>query len=357
MLLINHIFLILVAALPAGAVITAVALFHRRRHPRLKDVLNFKRPLWVKRVFRIIVRALALGFIIIFGLLIAGITLIWWSESRLKAKTNFITFSKIDKAQTISKGEGAKIAICDWLFDLRGQATNKYVEAASMIPGESVGADKPWHGEWMAEIVHQTAPACKIIPIRARTKEDDYEQYLIKGIRYAADHGAVAVTSSMGPLDETEELREAVEYAENKGTLFINVHPIGKYGNWEEGKTEPDQTDRRIVCSGPVSVPWHPARSEYGRDIYVWPYALTHHFLDDWGCSVGPPIVAGVVALMKSANPSLTPQQIKQIIVKTAVTKDGFGVLDAEAAVNAAIKSRLMPPPNTALEHLTPTAP
>ena len=105
-----------------------------------------------------------------------------------------------------------------------------------MIPGEPVGADKPWHGEWMAEIVRQTAPACKVIPIRARTERDDYEQYLIKGIRYAADHGAVAVTSSMGPLDETEELREAVEYAEKKGTLFINVHPIGKSGDGERGK-------------------------------------------------------------------------------------------------------------------------
>jgi hypothetical protein len=305
-----------------------------------------------KQVFRVVVRALALGFIIIFSLLIAGIMLIWWSESRLKAKTNFITFSKIDKAQGFSKGEGTKVAICDWLFDMRGQATNRYVEAASMVPGEPVGADKPWHGEWMAEIVHQTAPACKIIPIRARKDKYDYEQYLIKGIRYAADHGAVAVSSSMGPLDETEELREAVEYAEKKGTLFINVHPIGKYGKWAEWKTEPDKTDCQIVCSGPVSVPWHAVPSESGRDVCVWPYALTHHFLDDWGCSVGPPIVAGVVALMKSTNPFLTPQQIKEIIVKTAFIKGGFRVLDAEAAVKAAMQYKLRLP-NPALE---PTA-
>lgn len=96
------------------------------------------------------------------------------SKVDLKARTNFITFSRIDKARHYSLGEGTKVAVCDWLFDLRGgEASKKYVNPTSMIPGEPVGSDEPWHGEWMAEIVHQTAPACKIIPIRARTARDD----------------------------------------------------------------------------------------------------------------------------------------------------------------------------------------
>jgi hypothetical protein len=159
-------------------------------------------------------------------------------------------------------------------------------------------------------------------------------EYLVKGIRYAADHGAVAVTSSMGPLTLTKELREAVDYAEAKGTLFINVHPIN------EKTWKPDELNQKIICTGLISVPKHPASPEPGRDIYVWPYSLTHHYLDDWGYSDGPPIVAGVVALMKGANPSLTPRQIKEIIVKTAFNKDGFQVLDAEAAVKAAMQSK-----------------
>jgi hypothetical protein len=289
-----------------------------------------------KRVWRVVVRGLALAMAMVVGLLTAGIAVIWWSECRLKARINFITFSRIDQAQKLSTGEGVKVAICDWLFAKRGPATNKYVEAASMIPGESVGADKPWHGEWMAELVHQTAPACKIIPIRAMTTKEDRQQYLVKGIRFAADHGAVAVTSSMGPLILTDELIEAVDYAEKKGTLFVNVHPIGRYGRWEERKAEADETDRKMLCTGVVSVPWRHVRPERGRDVYVWPYSLTPTYLDGWGLSVGPPIVAGVIALMKSANPSLTPQQMREIIVKTAYVKDGFRVLDAEAAVNAA---------------------
>jgi subtilisin family serine protease len=288
-----------------------------------------------------ILTVIAAAILAVSGLTYLGSRLIDRSKAALKAKTNFITFSKIDKAQNYSKGEGVKVAVCDWLFDLRGgDASKKYTDPVSIVPGESVGSEQPWHGEWMAEMVHQTAPACKIIPIRARAaggpipNRNDYQPYLIKGIRLAADQGAVAVTSSMGPLTLTDELRAAVDYAEAKGTLFINVHPINGKGR------NRDELDQKIIYPGLVSVPWHRGRLEARRDIYVWPYALTPTYKDGWGYSDGPPIVAGVVALMKSANPALTPRELKEIIVATAFMRDGFRVLNAEAAVQAAIQER-----------------
>lgn len=257
------------------------------------------------------------------------------SEAELKSQTNFIAFSKIDKAQAWSTGEGTKVAVCDWLFDLRGgEASGKYTNAVSMIPGEPVGDDEPWHGEWMSETIHQTAPACKIIPIRARTEADDYQQYLIKGIRFAADQGAVAVTSSMGPLTWTPELEQAVDYAEARGTLFINVHPVKNSSRGHGG------LDGKILYTGLISVPWHPALPEPRRHIYVWPYSLAATYKDGWGYSSGPPVVAGVVALMKSANPALTPREVKDIIIQTASTTHGFHVLDAQAAVQEAVRRK-----------------
>jgi hypothetical protein len=257
------------------------------------------------------------------------------SQAELKSRTNFITFSKIDKAQSYSRGEGTKVAVCDWLFDLRGgEASKKDLNPTSMIPGQPVGDEEPWHGEWMSELVYQTTPACKIIPIRARTENDDYQQYLIKGIRFAADQGAVAVTSSLGNLTFTKELRQAIDYAEAKGTLFINVHPIRNFARGRE------EMDEKSICTGLVAVPWHPAWPDARRNVYVWPYALTPTYKDGWGYSDGPPIIAGVVALMKSANPALTPRELKAIILKTAVTNDGFRVLDAEAALQVAIQRK-----------------
>ena len=157
------------------------------------------------------------------------------SAQTVDTNTTYITYHKVDKAWKLTKGNGVKIAILDWLFDVSPKASQKYVDAISLVPNQPLGEHPPWHGEWMAEIVHTIAPEAKIIPVRCRPNSDvdnpetvvykPYEKYLIEGIKYAADHGTVAVTSSMGLLKQTEELNDAVEYAAKKGTIFIDVHP------------------------------------------------------------------------------------------------------------------------------------
>ena len=139
---------------------------------------------------------------------------------------NLLTFSKIDQASKMASGKNVKVAVLDWQFDLSGPEAEKYIDPVSMLPDEDIGQLKPWHGEWMAEIIHTIAPDAKIIPIKARgLNSKNYEDYLIKGIYYAADHGAIAVTSSMGPLKQSARLDSAVAYAEKHGMIFINVHP------------------------------------------------------------------------------------------------------------------------------------
>ena len=85
-----------------------------------------------------------------------------------------------------------------------------------------------------------------------------------------------------------------------------------------------------------VSVPAHPADPRPSRDLYTWPYDLEAKYEDGWGYSNAPPVVAGVIALMKGANPALTPADVRRILRETAALKDGFPVLDAAAAVAAA---------------------
>jgi len=260
-------------------------------------------------------------------------------SSDKKPESNFIAFSKIDEAWKYTKGENTVVAVADWLFDLSPNASSKYILPTSMIPGQEVGSSQPWHGEWMAEIIHQIAPEAKIIPIRARPDNGSYEQYLREGIRFAADHGAVAITNSMGPVQHGQDLFDAVDYADKRGTVFINVHPEYLVNTKQEYKEcEPAQCYEKIIHPGLISVPKYPTKPESSRDIYVWPYQITPKFKDGWGYSNGPPVVAGVVALMKSVNPKLTPQEVKNIIGETAMMKDGFKVLDAEAAVKETLK-------------------
>jgi serine protease AprX len=63
------------------------------------------------------------------------------------------------------------------------------------------------------------------------------------------------------------------------------------------------------------------------------------------GTSFAAPIVASIAAQMMEARPEITPQQVKRILVRTArriqgveVDRQGWGVVDAERAVRAAIE-------------------
>jgi hypothetical protein len=273
------------------------------------------------------------------------------AESGEAGQPGLITFSKIDQAWKSSQGENTKVAVLDWLFDLSPEASDKYVHPTSMVPNQEIGSAEPWHGEWMAGIVHKIAPKAKIIPIRvvpgckdqskAGCDRESREQYLIAGLLYAIDKGAVAVTNSTGPTRHSPRLIEAIEQAEKQGTVFVDVHP--EYVGFDRDDFSfctPDQCDGRIIRTGIVSIKGHPTEPEAARDLYVWPFMPNPVYKDGWGYSNGPPTVAGVIALMKGANPSLSPARIRTILFDTARMVDGFRVLDAEAAVRAALEQK-----------------
>ena len=71
---------------------------------------------------------------------------------------------------------------------------------------------------------------------------------------------------------------------------------------------------------------------------------ITKHYKYVDGTSFSAPIVSSVVAQMLEANPSLTPQQVKRILIHTAerlphyeVDRQGWGVIEARKAVEAAL--------------------
>src|SRR6266576_1974487 len=68
------------------------------------------------------------------------------------------------------------------------------------------------------------------------------------------------------------------------------------------------------------------------------------------GTSFASPIVASIVACMLEANPALTPQQVKRILIDTAervpeveVDRQGWGVVSARRAVELALALQLAP--------------
>lgn len=256
---------------------------------------------------------------------------------RPAGETTLLSFSAVQDAWVYTKGRGVTVAVVDWQFDPKGRARSLYVSPASMISGESIGALKPWHGSWMVDIVHAVAPEASIMPIIGRSLKQGYASVLPAAIRYAADHGAAVVTSSMGPVRDNQELRDAVAYAGAKGCVFVDVHPeLVTDATGRERPCRRGECSEAIIHPGIVTVPAHPVKPNDARDVYVWPYDLDSVYQDGWGYSNAPPAVGGVIALMKASNPSLPLATLKRLLIETAEVKDGFRVLNARKAVAAA---------------------
>ncbi|MEW6733835.1 MAG: S8 family serine peptidase [Acidobacteriota bacterium] len=75
---------------------------------------------------------------------------------------------------------------------------------------------------------------------------------------------------------------------------------------------------------------------------------ISSHYKHVDGTSFAAPIVSSIVAQMLEANPYLTPQQVKQILIKTAeriphvaVDRQGWGVVNPRSAVAHALELKL----------------
>ena len=74
---------------------------------------------------------------------------------------------------------------------------------------------------------------------------------------------------------------------------------------------------------------------------------ITRHYKYVDGTSFAAPIVSSVAACMLEANPKLTPQQVKRILISTGerlpgfeVDRQGWGVINPRKAVEMALQMR-----------------
>ncbi|UNO43987.1 S8 family serine peptidase [Streptomyces sp. MST-110588] len=235
-----------------------------------------------------------------------------------------------------STGEGVTVAVIDSgvnssVPELRGQ----------LVPGKDFsiqwrGAnyDDDGHGTGMAMTIAAKrigdgawglAPGSKILPIRNAGENSAVN--MAKGIRYAADQGAKVINISQGgtPTDDIKAtLQPAVDYANNKGSLiFAATGNSGDKGNSPGypsiipgvvgvGAVDKSLTVTKFSTYGPQV-----ALSAPGVDI---PTRCTKKLLDcmSRGTSQATAIASASAALIWSAHPSWTNNQVLRVMLQTA---------------------------------------
>ena len=212
------------------------------------------------------------------------------------------------------------------------------------------------------------APGVKILPVVVFAGNWAIPSEMADGIVWAVDHGANVLSNSWhsAPVDI---LQDALQYAHQKNVLSVFAAGNRNYDHINAPASYPETIavgamspcgERKSDTSCDLEWWWG---SQYGPELDVVApgvkipttdmteggYALNNamglskkYFMSFNGTSSATPHVAGVAALLLSVNPTLSPEEIRTILHRTARDLNvsgrddatGYGLVDAFAAVS-----------------------
>ncbi len=251
-------------------------------------------------------------------------------------------------------GQSVVIAIADTGVeathpDLSGQL----VPGWNVVSNSSDTSPVHWHGTSVAGTaaaignngVQVTGAAwhAPVMPMRITDRSDGYAYWsdLANAITYAADHGAKILNASYA-AGCSATVQSAANYMRSKGGLVTLA--AGNDGTQIACANSPDVIVVSATDGGDVKTSW----SNYGDAVDV--AAPGDGILTTYvggstasvaGTSFAAPLTAGVLALIWSAKPLLSPDQVQQVLLNSAKDvgdpgKDpwyGWGLSDAGKAV------------------------
>jgi len=192
-----------------------------------------------------------------------------------------------------------------------------------------------------------------IMPVHLSDTTSSSLEDEIEGLLWAVEHGAGVINLSLGSSEPDLAELDAIRYAIDSGVTVVASagnsgpgagiqYPAGYPGVISVGATDRWNGVAAFSNSGPGLDLVAP-----GSDIVTWAADAREYFIVlTSGTSFAAPMVTGIVALMLSEAPDLTPPQVETMLRETAADlgpagRDesyGSGLVDADAAVAAAVE-------------------
>lgn len=171
------------------------------------------------------------------------------------------------------------------------------------------------------------AYGAKIMPVKVLNESGSGSYSAIaNGIYYAVNHGANVINLSLGGDFPNSTLSSAIDYASKKGVIVVMAagndgYPFVSYPAAYANKSgiavgAVDQNKNLADFSNQPGINQLAYVTAPGVDVYSTVPGDQYAYYS--GTSMATPHVAGVVALMLSANRNLTDSQVRQIITSTA---------------------------------------
>ncbi|WP_198587163.1 S8 family serine peptidase [Glycomyces xiaoerkulensis] len=225
-------------------------------------------------------------------------------------------------------------------------------------------ADPVGHGTAVAGLIagrgggsgSGVAPAAEILPVRVLDDQNRYDDSALvaDAVEWAVDQGADVVNLSLGGHYDSPALGSAIEYAAARDVLVVACTGNQALEGAGESVWFPARDPRVLAVTGVDRSlrRWPTAISDDRTDLAapgvgLWAPAAGGGYKEATGTSFASAVAAGAAALVRSAQPELSADEVKYVLTATAGPEGpgiGAGVVDAAAAV-AADLDRLPPQP------------
>ncbi|GIV05258.1 MAG: hypothetical protein KatS3mg016_0833 [Fimbriimonadales bacterium] len=231
--------------------------------------------------------------------------------------------------------------------DVHGHGTHcAGIAAAHTHNGIGIAGVAAWNPS-----MENTHTAVQLMPVKVLS-DQGYGSFadIARGITWAADNGAHIISLSLGGTAGTQQLRDAVNYAWNRGCLVV----AAAGNNGTNAPFYPAYYENALAVAATDPTDTLTSFSQYGAwvDIAAPGQAILSTVpgggYDAWsGTSMACPHVAGAAALIWSRVPSLSNQQLRQVLENNADPcqpywfggiGEGKGRLNLHRALQAAIQ-------------------
>ncbi|TFF68225.1 hypothetical protein EU520_00690 [Candidatus Thorarchaeota archaeon] len=268
-------------------------------------------------------------------------------------------------------GNGVKVAILDTGIDYgHPDLDDVYAGGYDFVDNDNDPKDGNGHGTHCAGIVAAedngegvigVAPMASVYAVRVLDdRGSGYTSDIIAGIDWAVDNGMDVVSMSLGGGSYDSAFDNAINQAYSAGVVVVaasgndgtgtisypaaytNAIAVGAIDSSHNLASFSNYGDEQEVVAPGVNI--YSTMPTYRVTLTSWWYGYSMNYDQMSGTSMACPMVAGVVALIRDANPDLNPSEVRNILQTTSVDLGasgwdqyfGYGEVDAEAAVDEA---------------------
>ncbi|CCE24486.1 S8 family serine peptidase [Methylotuvimicrobium alcaliphilum] len=244
-----------------------------------------------------------------------------WHLPKIQAPTSW----------SATKADNTVIAILDTGVDsAHSDLSSKMLPGWNAVDGSTNSSDVHGHGTAVAGTAAATtdnangvagvAWNAQILPVRITNSSDGWAYWsdIARGLNWAADQGADVANISYG-VSNSSTVTNAAQYMRSKNGLVVVA--AGNDGIDPGFKNNIYMISVSATTSSDDKASW----SNYGEFIDVAAPGTSIQTTTrgggygNWnGTSFSSPVTAGVVALIQGANPTLTPDEVEQILKSSA---------------------------------------